>query len=73
LFVVGTCIYSVYDQQFPVFFSSQFASLQQGNEMYGYLNSLQVFLEAGGMFVAPFLVTKIGAKNGLLLASSVMA
>lgn len=73
LFVVGTCIYSVYDQQFPVFFSSQFASLPQGNEMYGYLNSLQVFLEAGGMFVAPFLVNKIGAKNGLLLASSVMA
>ncbi len=73
LFVVGICIYSVYDQQFPVFFSSQFASLQQGNEMYGYLNSLQVFLEAGGMFVAPFLVNKIGAKNGLLLASSVMA
>ena len=25
------------------------------------------------MFVAPFLVNKIGAKNGLLLASSVMA
>ncbi|MBG2802611.1 MFS transporter [Proteus sp. WDL240414] len=73
LFVIGTCVYGVYDQQFPVFFSSQFATLQQGNEMYGYLNSLQVFLEAGGMFVAPFLVNRIGAKNGLLLASSVMA
>lgn len=71
LFVIGTCVYGVYDQQFPVFFSSQFATLQQGNEMYGYLNSLQVFLEAGGMFIAPFLVNKIGAKNGLLLASSV--
>ncbi|OAT47090.1 lactose permease [Proteus hauseri ATCC 700826] len=73
LFVIGTCVYGVYDQQFPVFFSSQFATLQQGNEMYGYLNSLQVFLEAGGMFIAPFVVNKIGAKNGLLLASSVMA
>lgn len=73
LFVIGTCVYGVYDQQFPVFFSSQFATLQQGNEMYGYLNSLQVFLEAGGMFIAPFLVNRIGAKNGLLLASSVMA
>lgn len=73
LFVIGTCVYGVYDQQFPVFFSSQFATLQQGNEMYGYLNSLQVFLEAGGMFLAPFIVNKIGAKNGLLLASSVMA
>jgi len=24
-----------------------------------------VFLEAGGMFLAPFVVNKIGAKNGL--------
>lgn len=73
LFMIGTCVYSVYDQQFPIFFASQFATSQQGNEMYGYLNSLQVFLEAGGMFLAPFLVNKIGAKKGLLLASSVMA
>ena len=41
--------------------------------MYGYLNSLQVFLEAGGMFLAPFIVNKIGAKNGLLLAGAIMA
>ncbi|STT78833.1 sucrose permease [Klebsiella pneumoniae] len=25
-FVIGTCIYGVYDQQFPVYFSSQFAT-----------------------------------------------
>lgn len=40
-FVIGTCIYGVYDQQFPVYFSSQFATLQEGNEMYGYLNSFR--------------------------------
>ncbi|MEQ5284601.1 MFS transporter [Providencia huaxiensis] len=73
LFVFGTCIYSVYDQQFMVYFVHQFQSEQLGNEMYGYLNSLQVFLEAGGMFIAPFIVNRIGAKNGLLFASSVMA
>ncbi len=65
-FVIGTCIYGVYDQQFPVYFSSQFATLQEGNEMYGYLNSFQVFLEAAGMFCAPWLVNRIGAKNGLI-------
>ncbi len=27
-----------HDQQFPVYFSSQFATLQEGNEMYGYFN-----------------------------------
>lgn len=73
LFVLGTCIYSVYDQQFMVYFAHQFQDEQLGNEMYGYLNSLQVFLEAGGMFLAPFIVNRIGAKNGLLFASSVMA
>ncbi|EJD6081383.1 MULTISPECIES: MFS transporter [Providencia] len=73
LFVLGTCIYSVYDQQFMVYFAHQFPDEQFGNEMYGYLNSLQVFLEAGGMFLAPFIVNRIGAKNGLLFASSVMA
>lgn len=73
LFVLGTCIYSVYDQQFMVYFAHQFQDEKMGNEMYGYLNSLQVFLEAGGMFLAPFIVNRIGAKNGLLFASSVMA
>lgn len=72
LFVLGTCIYGVYDQQFMVYFAQQFADESMGNEMYGYLNSLQVFLEAG-MFLAPYIVNRIGAKNGLLFASSVMA
>ncbi|MEG3767898.1 MFS transporter [Alteromonas sp. 14N.309.X.WAT.G.H12] len=73
-FVMGVaCIYGVYDQQFAVFFAAQFESLEQGNAMFGYLNSFQVFLEAGGMFLAPFLVNRIGAKNGLILSGAVMA
>lgn len=61
VFVLGISVYNVFDQQFSVYFASQFASREQGNEMYGFLNSLQVFLEAGGMFLA------------LLLAGGVMA
>ncbi|WP_172893313.1 MFS transporter [Buttiauxella agrestis] len=72
-FVVGTCIYGVYDQQFPVYFASQFATLREGNAMFGYLNSFQVFLEAAGMFCAPWFVNRIGAKNGLIFAGMVMA
>lgn len=41
--------------------------------MYGYLNSFQVFLEAAGMFCAPWLVNRLGAKNGLIFAGMVMA
>ncbi|GAA3893066.1 MFS transporter [Gibbsiella dentisursi] len=73
VFVLGISVYNVFDQQFSVYFASQFPTHQQGNEMYGFLNSLQVFLEAGGMFLAPFLVNRIGAKQGLLLAGAVMA
>ena len=62
LFVIGTCVYGVYDQQFPIFSHHNLRPYLGGNEMYGYLNSLQVFLEAGGMFIAPFLVNRIGAK-----------
>ncbi|HEN3655737.1 TPA: oligosaccharide MFS transporter, partial [Yersinia enterocolitica] len=73
VFVTGVSVYNVYDQQFPVYFSSLFADPHHGNEMYGFLNSLQVFLEAGGMFLAPFLVNRIGAKKGLLLSGLIMA
>ncbi|MCA4822232.1 MAG: MFS transporter [Serratia rubidaea] len=72
IFVLGISVYSVFDQQFSVYFAAQFATPQQGNEMYGFLNSLQVFLEAGGMFLAPLLVNRIGSKQGLLLAGAVM-
>jgi oligosaccharide:H+ symporter len=67
-----TNIYLVYDQQFPSYFASQFPDKATGAAMFGYLNSLQIFVEAGGLFLAPLLVRRIGAKNGLLLAGSIM-
>lgn len=74
VYIMGcACVYSVYDQQFSVYFAAHFPTLEEGNRMYGNLNSLQVFLEASGMFLAPFIVNRIGAKNALLFAGSVMA
>ncbi|WP_019394643.1 MFS transporter [Priestia filamentosa] len=74
LYVVGvTCVYSVYDQQFPIYYASVFPSEALGNQVFGYLNSVQVFLEAGMLFLAPFMVNKLGAKNSLLLAGFLMA
>jgi OHS family lactose permease-like MFS transporter len=67
-----TNLYLVYDQQFPFYFSSLFSDPEQGNAMFGYLNSAQIFVEAGMMFVAPILVRRIGATNGLLLATAIM-
>lgn len=67
-----TNLYLVFDQQFPFYFSSLFPTPEQGNEMFGYLNSAQIFVEAGGLFVAPLLVRRIGATRGLLLATLIM-
>ncbi|WP_414829970.1 MFS transporter [Alteromonas sp. H39] len=74
VYVMGvSCLYQIYDQQFPIYFSSLFSSPEEGNRFYGYLNSLQVFVEAGMMFVAPYIVNRIGPKQGLLLSGAIMA
>ena len=74
LYVIGvTCFYNVYDQQFPLYYSSMFSTNELGNQVFGYLNSFQVFLEAGMMFCAPFIVNKIGAKKALVFAGFLMS
>ncbi|MBW8897199.1 MAG: oligosaccharide MFS transporter, partial [Massilia sp.] len=73
VFVLGvTNLYLVFDQQFSRYFASLFPDAQTGVAMFGYLNSTQIFLEAGGLFLAPLVVRRIGAKNGLLLAGAIM-
>lgn len=73
LFMTGVCgIYAVYDQQFPVYFSSFYPNPEDGIRAYGYLNSSQVFVEALCMLFAPWLISRIGAKNGLILTGTIM-
>lgn len=67
-----TTLYLVYDLQFPAYFAAQFPSPAEGTVMFGYLNSAQIFVEAGMFFLAPLIVGRIGAKNGLLLAAFIM-
>jgi OHS family lactose permease-like MFS transporter len=67
-----TNLYLVYDQQFPSYFASQFPDRETGTNMFSTLNSVQIFLEAGGLFVAPLLIRRIGAKRGMLLAGAIM-
>lgn len=60
--------YTVFDQQmFPHFYTSLFANEATGQQMYGTLNSVQVFLEAAMMALIPLLIRKVGARNCLLL------
>jgi len=73
VFILGvTNLYLVFDQQFPSYFTSLFPNPQTGAAMFGYLNSAQIFIEACGLFLAPVVVKRIGAKHGLLLAGSIM-
>jgi OHS family lactose permease-like MFS transporter len=73
VFILGvTNLYLVFDQQFPSYFTSLFPDPKTGAAMFGYLNSAQIFIEACGLFLSPILVKRIGAKNGLLLAGSIM-
>lgn len=73
IYVLGTySLYNIFDQQlFPVFFTHLFDEKSNAYQIYGYLNSAQVFLEAMVMFCVPFVANKIGAKNALLFAALV--
>lgn len=65
--------YTVFDQQmFPDFYTGLFATKEAGQEVYGVLNSVQVFLEAIMMGLVPILMRKIGVHNTLLCGVAVM-
>lgn len=74
VFVVGTwSFYNIYDQQmFPVFYAGLFDDPALAPRVYGYLNSVQVFLEAVGMALIPFLINRIGPKAALMAAGLIM-
>ena len=52
--------YTIFDQQmFPDFYTKLFSSTSVGQQMYGTLNSVQVFLEAIMMGIVPIIMSKI--------------
>lgn len=65
--------YTVFDQQmFPDFYTTMFSSPEAGQQAYGVLNSVQVFVEAAMMGVVPLIMKRIGVRNTLLLGALVM-
>lgn len=52
--------YTIFDQQmFPDFYTKLFSSTSVGQQMYGTLNSVQVFLEAIMMGIVPIIMSKL--------------
>ncbi|MBI5974817.1 MFS transporter [Staphylococcus canis] len=71
--VFSWSFYTIFDQQmFPEFYTKLFSSPSVGQQTYGTLNSVQVFLEALMMGIVPVIMSKIGVRNTLLLGATVM-
>ena len=66
--IISWTFYTVFDQQmFPHFFTQFFATPEEGQQAYGVLNSVQVFLEFLMMGVVPVVMKKIGVRKVILL------
>ena len=74
VFVLFTwTFYTVYDQQmFPEFYTTLFETKERGQQVYGVLNSIQVFVEATMMGVVPILMRKVGVRTTLMMGVTVM-
>ncbi len=62
-----------FDQQFANFFTSFFATGEQGTRVFGYVTTMGELLNASIMFFAPLIINRIGGKNALLLAGTIMS
>jgi len=74
IYVVGVaCVYDVFDQQFATFFKSFFATSESGTRAFGYATTAGEICNAIIMFCSPWIINRIGAKNTLLIAGTIMA
>ncbi|WP_283679291.1 oligosaccharide MFS transporter [Lentilactobacillus sp. Marseille-Q4993] len=68
IFYMGaSAIFDVFDQQFIIFFKTFFDSASQGTIVYSYMTSGQTVIEFLLMFPMPWIINKIGSKNGLII------
>ncbi|WP_413468155.1 MFS transporter [Glutamicibacter sp. JL.03c] len=65
--------YTVFDQQmFPDYYAGLFPTPEMGQQVYGVLNSVQVFLEAAMLGIVPIIMRRVGVRTSLLLGVSIM-
>ncbi|WP_185173663.1 MFS transporter [Rothia nasimurium] len=65
--------YTVFDQQmFPEFYTNLFETQERGQQIYGVLNSVQVFVEALMMGLVPIIMRRYGVKTTLMMGIGVM-
>ncbi|WP_062299278.1 oligosaccharide MFS transporter [Demequina maris] len=64
-------LYDVFDQQFSIYFA-QHVNHGDPVTLFSQVVTIQIFLEAAVMLVAPWFVNKIGAKRGLQLFAAIL-
>jgi OHS family lactose permease-like MFS transporter len=68
LFYMGaSAVYDVFDQQFIIFFQTFFPTEAEGTLIYSYMTSAQTVIELALMIPMPYIIKKIGARNGLII------
>lgn len=71
--IMSWTFYTVFDQQmFPEFFTRFFSTPEAGQQAYGVLNSIEVFLEFLMMGLVPILMRKIGVRKSILPGCTIM-
>mgnify|MGYP003366137706 FL=1 len=74
IFYIGTsAIYDVFDQQFIIFFKSFFDTAAAGTQAYSYMTTAQIGLEFLLMFPMPWIINRIGSRNGLIAYGVILA
>lgn len=74
LFYMGTsAVYDTFDQQFIIFFKTFFDTASSGTIAYSYMISAQTAIEFLLMIPMPWLINKIGSRNGLIIYGVVLA
>ena len=74
IFYMGaSALYDVFDQQFVIFFQSYFHTVAQSTTVYSNTVTIQMFIEIVLMLVMPWVINKIGPRNGLLIYGFITA
>ncbi|MBV7403547.1 oligosaccharide MFS transporter [Enterobacter sp. ENT03] len=74
LYIAGVAwMMFIAEQQFSRYFVTFFATKEQGNAMFGYMSTAQSCAEFFSMMLAPAIVNRIGAKQGMLLTGVIIS
>lgn len=72
-FMGASALYDVFDQQFVIFFQTFFPSVSQATTVYSNVVTIQMIIEIVLMIPMPYIINKIGARNGLIIYGFITA